>query len=180
MKLFHINVVCMDFESSYAFYTEKLGMIPLTRRTAVAGADAPRGVLKKLPDGRLPGEARTKDEDQEGSRRALGMTGDMGSRGVLLYWPGLPEGPFIDLLEWNEGGHVVDRTPKGSGFARLALQVDDIESEYARMRDQGVEFLSEPTLITLGATAIKIVFFKDPDGTLLEFVELSAGGWGKV
>ncbi|MCW2848457.1 MAG: bleomycin resistance protein [Marmoricola sp.] len=179
MKLFHINVVCTDFEKSYAFYTEKLGMVPLTRRTA-AGGGAPAGALTKLPDGRLPGEARTKDADQEGSRRALGMTGDMGSRGVLLYWAGMPEGPYIDLLEWNEGGYAVERTPKGSGFARLALQVDDIEAEYARMQAAGVEFVSSPTLITLGATAIKIVFFEDPDGTLLEFVELSAGGWGTV
>jgi catechol 2,3-dioxygenase-like lactoylglutathione lyase family enzyme len=104
----------------------------------------------------------------------------MGSRGVLLYWPGLPEGPYIDLLEWTEGGYEVERTPKGTGFARLALRVDDIEVEYQRMRSLGVEFRSEPVRITLGSTAIKIVFFHDPDGTLLEFVELSAGGWGKV
>ena len=180
MKLFHINVVCMDFERSYAFYTEKLGMIPLTRRSAASGASAPTGPFTKLPDGRLPGEARTKDEDQEGSRRALAMTGDMGSRGVLLYWPGMPEGPYIDLLEWTEGGYAVERSVKGTGFARMAMQVDDIDAEYARMKAHGVEFLSEPVLITLGATAIKIVFFEDPDGTVLEFVELSAGGWGKV
>jgi catechol 2,3-dioxygenase-like lactoylglutathione lyase family enzyme len=180
MKLFHINVVCMDFERSYAFYTEQLGMIPLTRRTAVGGDDGPTGPLTKLPDGRLPGEARTKDEDQAGSRQALGMSGDMGSRGVLLYWPGAPQGPYIDLLEWNDGGYPVERDPRGTGLARLAIQVDDIEADYARMRAAGVDFTSEPVLITLGATAIKIVFFEDPDGTLLELVELAAGGWGKV
>ncbi|MFC6239273.1 VOC family protein [Longivirga aurantiaca] len=180
MKLFHINVVCMDFEKSYAFYTETLGMVPLTRRTASSGDGAPTGPLTRLPDGRLPGEARTKDEDQDASRRALAMSGDMGSRGVLLYWPEMPQGPYIDLLEWTEGGYDVERTVKGTGFARLAMQVDDIEAEYARMTERGVEFYSEPVLITLGATAIKIVFFEDPDGTVLEFVELAAGGWGKV
>jgi catechol 2,3-dioxygenase-like lactoylglutathione lyase family enzyme len=180
MKLFHINVVCTDFEKSYAFYTDLVGMIPLTRRTAVSGGEPPVGPWSKLPDGRLPGEARTKDEDQAGSREALGMTGDMGSRGVLLYWPGMPEGPYIDLLEWNEGGHEQPRDPRGTGFARLAMQVDDIEAEYGRLTAAGLEFRSKPVTITLGATAIKIVFFEDPDGTLLEFVELSAGGWGKV
>jgi catechol 2,3-dioxygenase-like lactoylglutathione lyase family enzyme len=64
-------------------------------------------------------------------------------------------------------------------MARLAMQVDDIEADYARMREQGVEFVSEPVPILLGATAIKIVFFRDPDGTLLELVELANGGWGK-
>lgn len=180
MKLFHINVVCTDFEKSYAFYTEALGMVPLTRRTAVDGSEEATGPWTKLADGRLPGEARTKDQDQAGSREALGMSGDMGSRGVLLYWPGMADGPYIDLLEWNEGGYQQERDPRGTGFARLAMQVDDIDADYLRLTARGVQFRSKPVTITLGATAIKIVFFEDPDGTLLELVELSAGGWGKV
>lgn len=175
MKLFHINVVCSDFEKSYAFYTEKVGLVPLTRRAA--GVPDPAKPTRAA-DGRLPGEARTRPEDGAASARALGLEADMGSRGVLLYWPGSPEGPYIDLLQWIEGGQPLERTPKHTGLARLAIQVDDIEGEYARMRERGVEFISEPVRILLGATAIKIAFFRDPDGTLLEFVELAKGGWG--
>jgi catechol 2,3-dioxygenase-like lactoylglutathione lyase family enzyme len=180
MKLFHINVVCSDFEASYAFYTDTLGLQPLTRRSAgmSAAADRPRAA-----GDRLPGEARTRPEDGAPSALALGLdpaTTDMGSRGVLLYWPETPEGPYVDLLQWSEGGYPIERTPKGTGFARLAMQVADIDAEYRRLLDRGVEFESEPVQILLGATAIKIVFFRDPDGTLLEFVELAAGGWGKA
>jgi catechol 2,3-dioxygenase-like lactoylglutathione lyase family enzyme len=175
MKLFHINVVCSDFEKSYAFYTEKVGLVPLTRRAA--GVPDPVKPTRAT-DGRLPGEARTRPEDGAASSRALGLDGDMGSRGVLLYWPGSPGGPYIDLLQWVEGGQLLERTPKHTGLARLAMQVDDIEAEYTRMRDRGVEFISEPAPILLGATAIKIVFFRDPDGTLLELVEMAQGGWG--
>jgi catechol 2,3-dioxygenase-like lactoylglutathione lyase family enzyme len=176
VKLFHTNVVCTDFEKSYAFYTEKVGLVPLTRRRA--GISDPVKPAR-AGDGRLPGEARTRPEHGAASARALGMEGDMGSRGVLLYWPGSPEGPYIDLLQWAEGGQPLERTPKQTGLARLAMQVDDIEGEYRQMRERGIEFLSEPTAILLGATTIKIVFFRDPDGTLLELVELANGGWGR-
>jgi catechol 2,3-dioxygenase-like lactoylglutathione lyase family enzyme len=176
MKLFHTNVVCTDFEKSYAFYTGKVGLVPLTRRRA--GIPDPVKSAR-TGDGRLPGEARTRPEDGAASARALGLEADMGSRGVLLYWPGSPEGPYIDLLQWTEGGQPLDRTPKQTGLARLAMQVDDIEGEYGRMRERGIEFLSEPVPILLGATTIKIVCFRDPDGTLLELVELANGGWGR-
>jgi catechol 2,3-dioxygenase-like lactoylglutathione lyase family enzyme len=175
VKLFHINIVCTDFEKSYAYYTEKVGLIPLTRR----GAGIPDPTKPtRAADGRLPGEARTRAEDGAASARALGLEADMGSRGVLMYWPGSPGGPYIDLLQWTEGGQPLVRTPKETGLARLAMQVDDIEGEYARMRERGVEFISAPAPILLGATMIKIVFFRDPDGTLLELVELANGGWG--
>jgi catechol 2,3-dioxygenase-like lactoylglutathione lyase family enzyme len=177
VKLFHINVVCTDFEKSYTFYTELVGLVPLTRR----GAGIPDAAKPtRAADGRLPGEARTRPEDGEPSSRALAMEGsDMGTRGVLLYWPDSPQGPYIDLLEWNEPGHPVERTPREPGLARLAMQVDDIDADYSRMLARGVEFLSEPVPILLGATTIRIVFFRDPDGTLLELVELANGGWGR-
>jgi catechol 2,3-dioxygenase-like lactoylglutathione lyase family enzyme len=176
MKLFHANVVCSDFEKSYAFYTRQVGLIPLTRR----GAGIPDPAKPtRAADGRLPGEARTRPQDGAASARALGLKGDMGSRGVLLYWPGSPEGPYIDLLQWTEGDQPLERTPKQTGLARLAMQVDDVEGEHARMRERGVEFLSEPVAILLGATTIKIVCFHDPDGTLVELVELANGGWGR-
>jgi catechol 2,3-dioxygenase-like lactoylglutathione lyase family enzyme len=178
VKLFHVNVVCTDFEKSYAFYTERVGLIPLTRKSV--GIDAP-ATSSRSADGRLPGEARTRAEDGAPSARALGLPSgtDMGSRGVLLYWPGAPDGPYIDLLQWTAGGRPIERTPKETGLARLAFQVEDIEADYAAMRERGVEFVSEPQEILLGATAIKIVFFRDPDGTLLELVALSQGGWGR-
>ena len=72
---------------------------------------------------------------------------------------------------------VTPNTQRG-GHTQLGFAVDDIEAEYTRMRDRGVEFISEPAPILLGATAIKIVFFRDPDGTLLELVEMAQGGWG--
>jgi catechol 2,3-dioxygenase-like lactoylglutathione lyase family enzyme len=180
MKLFHINVVCSDFEKSYAFYTEKLGMVPLTRRRAGVGGGTDGQPATPRPDGRLPGEARTHPQDGEPSAHALGLDGlDMSSRGVLLFWPGTPEGPYLDLLQWYEDGQSLDRTPRQTGLARLALQVEDIDAEYARLKERGVEFMTEPVPITLGATPIKIVFFRDPDGTLLELVEVGGGkGWG--
>jgi catechol 2,3-dioxygenase-like lactoylglutathione lyase family enzyme len=179
MKLFHINVVCSDFEKSYRFYTEVVGMIPLTKRRAgiISGSEGSSAPPNRS-DGRLPGEARTRPEDGPPSARAMGIDEDMSSRGVLLFWPGSPEGPYIDLLQWYNPGGPLKRTPKNDGLARLAMQVDDIDREYARMSERGARFITEPVPITLGTTSIKIAFFPDPDGTLLELVQLVGKDWG--
>ena len=55
------------------------------------------------------------------------------------------------------------------GFRHLALAVDDIAAEVARLQAAGVEFLSE--IQTFPASGKKLVYFPGPDGILLELAE---------
>ena len=75
MKLFHVNVVCSDLERSYKFYTDVLGLAPLTRRTAGIGdsKSATDGKSQSVRDGRLPGEARQSGDDAARVKRALAL-----------------------------------------------------------------------------------------------------------
>ncbi len=143
--LVHVNVNCSDFERSRAFY-ERLGF-----RHAI-----------DVPATNTPEVAK-----------AVGMP-PYRVKGALFVLP-TPSGPFmLDLLEWQEPH---DSAPPYAhlyhlGIARIALSSDDLDGDMKRLRDEGVEFLSEPASVTLaGQPTTRFVCFKDPDGTILELVQ---------
>ncbi|RIL03887.1 MAG: VOC family protein [Proteobacteria bacterium] len=53
------------------------------------------------------------------------------------------------------------------GIAHLCFEVQQIESEYERLRAAGVAFLSEPVL----QATVKVCYGRDPDGNLFELLE---------
>jgi len=87
----------------------------------------------------------------------------------------LDTGPAVNLLEWKEP--YDDRAPykllNHLGMPRIALQTTDLDMEIRRLEAQGVEFFSEPVSPPGLLESLRIVCFKDPDGTVIELVELS-------
>jgi catechol 2,3-dioxygenase-like lactoylglutathione lyase family enzyme len=83
---------------------------------------------------------------------------------------------LLDLIQWHD-----DRA-KGSaegdlihpGLCRFSILTDDIQKEYERLSAQGVEFLTEPQAVMDpdNVSGWKLLFARDPDGTLFHFVEL--------
>ena len=62
--------------------------------------------------------------------------------------------------------------PRCAGIARIALASSDLDGDMARLKAEGVEFISEPaTVIWEDHPSSRFVCFKDPDGTVLELVE---------
>ncbi len=59
-------------------------------------------------------------------------------------------------------------TDTSVGFQHLALAVDDVDAECARLQAAGVEFSLLPTTVTPG---LRIAFFRDPDGNRLELMQ---------
>jgi len=57
------------------------------------------------------------------------------------------------------------------GVPFTAFQVDDVQQEYERLRNLGVEFAMEPT--NVGTTTIAILH--DPCGNLIQIYEITAG-----
>ena len=71
-------------------------------------------------------------------------------------------------------------TPKGTisnarlgmaNHSHFAFGVKDIAATYARLKQQGVEFVSAPVAFGLDHGTVRVVFLKDPDGFILELVE---------
>lgn len=73
-------------------------------------------------------------------------------------------------LEEPEKDSVNDgRSPQDVGDDHFCWQVDDIDAAYEELSEEGVEFLSEPRYVP--TVDCKVVYFYDPDGNMLEFVE---------
>ena len=144
--LVHVNINCSDFERSRAFYE----MLGFERFLDVAPTSTPEVAA------------------------AVGMP-PYELRGALMILRTRPQPVVIDLIEW--------RTPRDEsapyehlyhlGIARIALSTDDMDSDIARLKANGVTFLSEPVTVTIpgAASSSRFVCFKDPDGTVLELVE---------
>ncbi|HIC26783.1 MAG TPA: hypothetical protein EYO81_00815 [Gammaproteobacteria bacterium] len=81
---------------------------------------------------------------------------------------------MIDLLEWQD---PTDKRPPYPnlyhlGIARVALSTNDLDSDVAFLKSEGVEFLSNPATVKIeNQPETRFVCFKDPDGTILELVE---------
>lgn len=57
------------------------------------------------------------------------------------------------------------------GMAAIMLRVDDLDATLAKMREAGVRVLDE-TRTDYPAYGSRLVFLADPDGTLIELVEI--------
>jgi glyoxylase I family protein len=111
-------------------------------------------------------------------------------------------GPFLDqmfnvkevvikLALVRAGGEIVEiievlspveiRGDDGSevryGIARIGWEVDEIEAMVEELTAKGVEFLSDIVDMTVGHYAGgKVVFFRDPDGIILELQQPATPG----
>jgi catechol 2,3-dioxygenase-like lactoylglutathione lyase family enzyme len=57
------------------------------------------------------------------------------------------------------------------GWVHFAFEVADIDAAYAELTAKGIAFHIEPKLFPETNPAVKLAFFKDPDGNELELVQ---------
>ena len=143
--LVHVNINCSDFDRSLRFY-ELLGFQKVI--------DVPP---KNTPE----------------VAAAVGMP-PYTVKGALLILQNSKTPLMIDLLEWQEP--TDNRPPYPNlyhlGIARVALSTNDLDSDVAFLKSEGVEFLSNPATVKIeNQPETRFVCFKDPDGTILELVE---------
>ena len=95
-----------------------------------------------------------------------------GARWITVVSPEEPDGTEL-LLEPN-ADYPAMAALKGAllqdGIPFTAFQVDDIHSEYARLKETGVAFSMEPT--NMGTTTVAI--FNDTCGNLIQIYQVEA------
>jgi catechol 2,3-dioxygenase-like lactoylglutathione lyase family enzyme len=76
----------------------------------------------------------------------------------------------IELFAFTEEGRGLDPSVRNEdlGFKHVAFQVDDVDTVARRLQDHGVEFTVQPTD---APGDVRLAFFLDPDGNLLEIVD---------
>ncbi len=137
----HFNINVSDFERSRAFYSA-LGFVDSI-------GYPPTNTLEVA--------------------QAMGIDHVYLLRAELLFQRSL-SGGFIDLIEWTNPRNLDPPYPDLFRLGIISAQVlsADFDADVARLREQGIEILGEPSRWPDGG---RFAFFKDPDGTFLELGE---------
>lgn len=79
---------------------------------------------------------------------------------------------LVELLEFKSHPHrtLGEREVCSVGSSHVAFAVDDLDTIYRRLLQAGVNFNAPPQLSPEGYA--KVTFCRDPDGTLVELVEV--------
>ena len=88
-------------------------------------------------------------------------------------------GEIVEVIEVVSPPEITrhDGTDARAGIARIGWEVDEIETMVGELRAKGVEFLSDIVDMTVGHYAGgKVVFFRDPDGIILELQQPATPG----
>jgi len=139
----HISVTVSDMERSLAFYRDLLGM-------------------EQIETHRLEGETISKMAGKE----------DVIMEVVRLQAPESP-GMLLDLQEYvRPQGKVSDGKLGDVGHSHSCFGVPDMAQAYQELKAEGVKFVSEPVSFDLGWAVVHVVFFEDPDGYILELMQV--------
>lgn len=140
----HVNVNVSDFERSRAFYR----LLGLTSSLGPAYINTPEVAA------------------------LLGASQPVEVEGELIQLPS--DGSVIELVQWKSPFDPEAAYPppiNHLGINRMAYLTLDLAGDVARLKAQGVEFLSEIAPCCSGPTSTTgIVAFRDPDGTFIELL----------
>jgi len=150
----HININVSDLDSSIEFY-EKLGF----------------EIYKpSIPYTGLTVEPKSNSMD-EGSRTALGLPEQTSGRACIMQ---LDNGyPKLDLTQLDDMTQSIPLSNADLGLVRICLASANLEADYNSLKKIGIEFISPPQTAKDGRAEIAIC--RDPDGTLIELIQLNLG-----
>ena len=146
-RMYHTVINATDLDRTVAFY-EALGFAVLNDRRNVKWPDFVATIF--------------------GLKRAQG-------RGVLMNLPADPHGPMLDILEWTE---PVAQPISADGLTVpriIAFRVKNVRAAYEDLKKRGIPVTSlvQPEPKSLGVVGCMCA--RDPDGTLIEMIELQPG-----
>ena len=83
------------------------------------------------------------------------------------------KGIEIDLQQYlAPKGKVSDAKLGDVGHAHFCFGVPNLAQAYEEFSEKGVKFISEPVSFDLGWAIVHVVFFEDPDGYVLELMQV--------
>lgn len=144
-SVIHIGITVTDIERSVAFYRDVLGF------------------------------------DYQGELLMEGKETDIlfqkeGCKARVAYLnPDRYKGAQVELIQFVS--HDVEKQSTDlfrTSISEICFSTDDIDGEYKRLCSEGVEFLSGPKefdFSNYGFGKSKAVYFRDPDGNILELIE---------
>ena len=116
------------------------------------------------------------DADDGSIAYGLGLGEGMRSntRALFMKVGTAPHATVLDLCEWIEPrAHGEAADIRQFGIPRICLRAKNLDALVEDLSSQGVEFITDrPQVITTLARSPRFICCKDPDGVIVEFVEL--------
>lgn len=154
----HVNVNVTDLDRAIAFY-EKLGFQVF------------------LPA--IPYLGLGRDRSAELAAAAAGLldvaAGTRGRACIMQLGDGFPK---LDLTELETAAQKPPLKNQDIGLVRLCLASSDLQADYQRLADAGVEFVSPPRPAQDGLADVALCV--DPDGTLIELIQIYPDRWAAL
>jgi catechol 2,3-dioxygenase-like lactoylglutathione lyase family enzyme len=104
------------------------------------------------------------------------ITGVAGAEVEIAFLRG--PGHTVELIEYKApaGRGRVEARPCDTGFAHLALNVDNVDAAVEAVAGLGLKPVSPPVTIDQGPNrGRKVVYLRDQDGVTIEFIEAQVG-----
>lgn len=139
----HAGLVVENLEQMLQFYVNVLGMTVVKRS----------------------------DEDENYIGKVLGLK--RAKLTTVKMFVDDPRGGLLELLYFPERKHKKKHLkiyPNSPGFTHIALTVKDVDKLFEKLKKKGIKFLSRPQKSPDGYA--RIVFCKDPEGNIVELVQL--------
>jgi catechol 2,3-dioxygenase-like lactoylglutathione lyase family enzyme len=148
-RLYHTVINCRDLDESVAFY-RLLGFEVLNDRRNVVWPAFVAGIF--------------------GLRKAQG-------RGVLMVLPTDPDGPMMDLIEWQEPKAAFpDPAARQETVPRIiAFRTQNVQAAYAALTKAGVVFTQPVHVPDAALGIVGTACCYDPNGNIIEMIELQPG-----
>jgi catechol 2,3-dioxygenase-like lactoylglutathione lyase family enzyme len=146
LGIYHFNINTADLDRSQAFY-ELLGFEVVDRFHMKGQADHDEG---------------------------LGLK-DVECRAIFMKVGNNKHATYLDIAQWINPPLQQRPTEITSvGVPRFAMRVKNIDALVARLKKHGVEFFTEqPATIGILARKPRFICARDPDGLIVEFVEMT-------
>lgn len=111
----------------------------------------------------------------DGGGVSFGLIPNTKGRGVLMILPSDPDGPMLDLIEWLEPKADFPTLAPTRIPRVLAFRTENVREAHRDLLAKGVRFTTEqPTSIpAAGITGCVVAY--DPNGNLIELIELEPG-----
>lgn len=141
-KFVHTNIVAMDWKNLAKFYQEVFACTPVPPQRDLSGKWLEEAT--GIPNAHI--------------------------RGLHLRLPGHgPEGPTLEIFEYNL---AVERAPiavNRPGFAHIAFVVEDVEASLNAVRLAGGGAIGNVVSLAIpGVGTVTIVYATDPEGNIIE------------
>jgi catechol 2,3-dioxygenase-like lactoylglutathione lyase family enzyme len=105
----------------------------------------------------------------------FGLTPNIKGRGALMRLPSDPDGPMLDIIEWQVP--KVDFPPRSPEVVPrvLAFRVTNVQQAFRELKSLGVEFTKDAPNEMPEVGIVASAACVDPNGNLIEIIELAPG-----